>query len=248
MTVITRTVNSIIEDAYKLIGMFSEDLPLAGGRITEGLNTLQLIADEFASKPIKIAWDSTITFNTVVDQREYIFSKAAGADVDSHRLVSLKYITVQDGDFEYPVEIQPDEYFFNRNISKTRISRPQQVYLQNFLDTATDSEGSKLVFFTKPDKIYTVTVKAKFVLDVLTLNQPLDQVPRYYHRFMIYALARALHDKFPGSVLSANAQATYLQLLDNINSATDIDTVADTGSALKGNRRGLTKSRFLNGC
>jgi hypothetical protein len=247
MTIITRTVNTIIEGAYKLIGVFSEDRALEGGRVTEGLGLLQEILDGYAAVDTRIAWDSTLTFNLVIGQREYTFSKAGTADVNSNRIVELKYITLQDGDILYPVNIQPDEIYFNRTISLTNSFRPENAYYQNALDTSNDVEESKIVFFSLPDKTYPCTIKAKFVLDAVELNQPLDEVPSYYHRFLKYALGRSLNDHYPGSTWDVKKENEYKFLLENITNASDVNLESRAGVTFKSPTVGYSYSRLLSG-
>jgi hypothetical protein len=248
MTIITRTVNTIIEGAYKLIGVFSEDRALEGGRVTEGLGLLQEILDHYASVDTRIAWDAPLTFNLVIGQTEYTFSKSGAADVNSNRIVELKYITIQDSDYNYPVIIQPDEYYFNRRIALNVSARPVEAYFQNALDQANSAEESKIIFFSKPDETYTCVIKAKFVLDAVSLSQPLDEVPTYYHRFLKYALARSLNDSYPGSTWDIKKENEYKMMLENIINASDINLETRTGAALKANYRGGSLSEFLNGC
>lgn len=248
MTLITRTVNTLIEGAYKLIGVFSEERPLEGSRITEGLEYLQEILDHYASNDTRIAWDDTLTFNLVIGQQEYTFSKDGGADVNSNRIVDLKYITIQDGDFSYPVIIQSDELWYYRKRKLNNTERPQQAFLQNALNQGTSSEESKIFFFSKPDKTYTCLIKAKFILNAVALSQPLDEVPNYYHRFLKYALGRTLNDHYPGSTWNQKKEDTYTQLLENITNASDVSLDSRTGIALKAYRRGTSLADFLNGC
>ncbi|GAF81165.1 unnamed protein product, partial [marine sediment metagenome] len=179
---------------------------------------------------------------------EYTFSKAPGADVNSNRIVNLKFINIPDGDFSYPVIIQPDEYFFNRKRATDRSFRPEEAYFQDALDQANNAEESKIIFFSKPDKTYQCTIKAKFVIDVVSLSQPLAEVPKYYFNFLKYALARSLNDIYPGTVWTDKKERKYIQLLTDITDASDINLETRTGIALKQNRRGTSLSGFLNGC
>lgn len=241
MAVITRTVNSIIEGAYKIIGLYSEDRAIDGGRTTEALYYLNSLLDQYASNQTRIAYDSRLSFNLVAGQNKYIISKVVGADVDSNKIAHIKYVTITDGDFTWPVEIQPDDFYFTnmRNLNQT--GRPNQVYFQN------EVQGTKLVFFTKPDKVYQCDIKGKFVLDAVELSQPLDEVPAYYHMFLEYALARILHVHYAGSNWDQVRDDEYMRLLNSISDASDMDLSVTTGSSLKNLRDSYTRGDFLNG-
>lgn len=247
MTNITRTVNTIIEGAYKLIGIYSEDRALSGQLTTEGLESLQEILDHFAATDTRIAYNSELNFNLTIDKAEYTLSKEAGADINSNRIVELKYVVLTDGDFDYPVKILSDEYYFNRKRQVTSTGRPVRVYLQNEVDTVNSAEVSRLVFFTLPDKAYSCTVKAKFVLDAVSLSQPLDEVPNYYHRFLKYALGRELSSEYPGSEWDNLKEKKYIEMLENITNASDVDLTARTGPELLKYGRGDSLGDFLSG-
>ncbi len=240
MTVITRTVNTIIENAYKLIGLYSEDRALEQSRTTEGLYLLNALLDHYASNDKRIAYNSLLSFNLVIGQTTYSFSKKVGASVDSNRIVDLKYIILEDDDKNYPVNIQPDQFYFN-NIRKTNvINRPIDAYFQN------DIDESRIIFFTKPAKAYPITLKAKFVIDAVELSQPLDEVPAYMHLFLGYALGRILHDHYPGSVWTSTQEAQYQEMLANIINAADTSLESFSGIALTHYNRGISREDFLS--
>lgn len=241
MPLITRTSNQIIENAFKIIGLFAEDIALENGRMVEGLYNLNILLSQYASSPEKIAYNSNITFNLVPNQREYSISKAIGADVNSNRLVSIKYLTLKSNDIIYPVDITDDEFYINRTRTDTFKTLPRQCYLQN------EIEGSIIVFFQIPDQVYECRIKGKFTIDEVELSQVLDEVPNYYHGFLEYALAKQLHSKYKGSSWDANDEETYRSMLNDIKTYSDIDNVSETGSALNKCYYGDRRSAFFGG-
>lgn len=241
MTEITRTVNEVIENAYKIIGEFSEDNPLTQDKTVDALKLLNQLLDSYASTPARIAYDSLLTFNLVIDQTDYIFSRAIGADVDSDKIIRIKYITLKNADVIYPVHLDPDEVFFNNIRDENRSHRPRNAYFQNQM------EGSKLVFFTKPDVAYECTIKAKFIIDEVTLNTPLIQIPANYHRFLNYALAKELNSHFEGSIWDNKREQIYQTELRQVSDYSDLDLTARTGAALKPYTRGVSRGEFFSG-
>ena len=220
------TVNKLIEGSFKRIGLFSEDQPLGNGKTTEGLFYLSALMDEFANSPERIAYYSTVQFNLVPGQREYTFSKQLGADVNSQRIVELKFVNIENNDVIYPVEITEDALFLNRSRTDTQTCLPSKCYLQNKVGTST------LVFFTLPDIAYECTVKAKFVLDHPTLNSELDEVPESYYLFLELALGRSLKGIYRGAIWTQDHEREYMAKLNNVTQASDTDMVSDAGSAL----------------
>ena len=242
MSEITTTSNAIIEDAYKLLGMFSEDRPLSGGRITEGLKTLNFLLKHFESSTPAIAYQEVLSFQVIGGKQEYTFSTAAGADVDSRKIVELNFVNIEDSSFSYPVAVKSDVYFF-RSVRQLHLTgRPTECYLQN------SPETSRIVFFSIPDKNYNCNIKAKFVLEQVELSEPIDEVPASYQLFLIYALAKLLHSKFPGSLWTVDNENDYKDAKSNISSSSDLNFNITTGAFLKnGGSSTSTYGGFLGG-
>ena len=231
MPEITRITNDIIEGAYKIIGVFSEESNLPQHRIIEGLDYLNKLLDQFASSSVKIAYNDTITFPLVVGQTSYEISNKVGADVSSNPLVIMRFVTLQDGDIVFPLEVIPDNIFFNRRRDTTLTGTPSQVFLQNAVDE------SNLNFVIKPDKAYSCVVKGKFVLNHVSLNQPINQIPASYHLFLELALGRILRGVYPGSDWSASDESNYTVMKKDLESANDLDVISITSSSLMLNKR-----------
>jgi len=240
MTEITRTSNTIIEKAYKLIGIFSSERALSKGDVNEGLNTLNALLDNYSSNNTKIAYDKQLTFPVTAGKQRYTFSTAIGADVDSQRIVNLKFINLEDANFLYPVDIVADVIYYRRAQALNATCRPVQAYFQN------ENEQSFIFFFTKPEIDYSCTIKAKFMIDKVSLNQPLAEVPGYYHDFLAYAVARNLQDVFDGSSWNDKKEAKYKELLKDVIGATDLDFNIKTGAMLKAGR-GYNDGRIMRG-
>lgn len=222
----TRTANELIEEAFKIIDIFSEERNLSGKRLKEGLDLLNALLSSYRSAPQLIAYDSTITFNLVAGQRQYEISEEVGADVTSNPLARLKFVTLEQDNLQHPVGIVPDNMFYARGIDLDAQRRPTQVFLQN------DVLKSFLNFIIKPDFAYLCTVKAKFVLDDLTLNTDITTIPMYYTLYLSYALARLLHGRYAGSKWDAQDETAFNELKQDVMSVADIDLITETGVAL----------------
>ncbi len=221
-----RTANEIIEGAFKIIGIFSEERNLSGKRLKEGLDVLNELLSTYRASAQLIAYDSTITFNLVVGQRQYEISEEISADVNSNPLVRLKFVTIENDNLQYPIQIAPDNLFYTNGINLNRSRRPTQVFLQQ------DNNASFLNFFVKPELAYLCTVKGKFVLDDLTLNTDITTIPRYYTLYLKSALGRLLHPNYDGSKWDAVDETQYTELKEDVMSVADIDLITETSVAL----------------
>ena len=241
MTLLGRTTNQLIEGAFKILSLYTEDRALGNNRMTEGLFYLNALLSNYASSPSKIAYDSELTFDLVPNQRSYTISKAPGADVDSERLVILKFVRLKNNDTFYEVDITKDSLYFNGVGYESYTGLPSKCFLQN-------SPGfSTLTFFEKPDIAYSCTIKGKFVLAPIELNQSLSIVPNYYYLFLESALARTLASRYKGSTWASNDEAQYQEMLKSLTNISDVNIVADPGALLSGGTGYGTLGDFYSG-
>lgn len=215
----TRNVADLIQKAYRKIGIYSDDRNLDGDKACLGLDTLNELLDEFATSDPLIAYFNTLQFNLIPNQREYVLSKAVPYDVESNRIIKLKWMILNYSNLNYPIRIREDIDFYQVHRNTDVKTIPFEVFLQNTID-----EKSKLFFFQIPDKDYECTVKAKFVIEKFnSLSDPITNVPAYYYRFLQYAVAHALKDDFTANTWDEGKQRTYDNLKCNIEKASDID-------------------------
>lgn len=227
------TPNYIIEEAFKLIGVYTEfQGSLPGNRLAEGINLLNSIIETYGCQSNMIAYDDLLTFNLVVGQREYVLA-TSGGDVVSNRLVDIQYVTITRDDIQRPVDIVSKKYYYERPINLSLQGCPVSLFLQN--QDGANRGSSKLVFLIKPDYAYSCTIVGKFVLSYLTLGSNIINVPDYYLEFLKYSLADYLKDRYPGSLWDKKKQDKLDFLSRSIQSMTDIDISSKTGVALNNN-------------
>jgi len=224
-----RTANAIIQEAFKIISVFSEESNLPGKRLKEGLDILNNLLSGYRSSAQLIAYDDVITFNLVVGQRQYEISNEVGADVTNNELARLKFITIEKDNIQYPIKYDDDNSFYESPINLLDQRMPTRAFLQNGI------KKSFINFLVLPDYAYLCTIKGKFVLSDLTLNTDITTVPRYYTNYLEYAVAQLLHGRYPGSKWDANDDAMLNKLEQNVMSVADIDLSTNTGSALLNN-------------
>lgn len=238
----SRTTNQIIEGAYKIIGIFTEDSSIGGKRITEGLYYLNALLDELEGSPEEIAYYDNLIFNLVAGQRTYSISRDLGADVTANKITEFKSVSLLSGEINYPVKILDEQYLNGSYYQNTTRALPQYCYTNNSVS------ASEITFFTIPDKIYECRVTGKFVLSNLNLSENISNVPGYYHLFLEYSLARVLADHFPGSLWTPKMEQRYDDMRENIIAKADMNTVVDLDNRLVGKYYNSGHGRFLSGC
>lgn len=220
------TVNDLIQRAYRVIGVKSDDRNLSDYESTEGLDVLNELLDSYFADPYLIAYDAEVQFNLVVGQKSYEFSQLGTADVTSNKITHLKKCVLEYSDVSYPVEITKDFIDWDKRRVITRQGRPYQCYLQN------ENFKSLLIFNILPEQPYVCKIKAKFALDNVSLNTDLEQVPVYYIRFLRYALARELSSSFPGAIWDQLREIRYSEALASIKSKSDKDLLQSASCAM----------------
>ena len=230
-------VNKLIEQSFKTAGLFTQDQRIEGSRIVEALDYLNEIIDEFSTSPILIAFYDTITFAMTAGKASYVLSQAVGADVNAHRLVQLKYAVVTYSGNRYPVKVITDYDYYSVIYNTSSQSRPAGVFLQNGLDSS-GNEESTLTFIRAPDINYDCEIKGKFVLNPLSLNTNITNVPKNYRKFLRYALARELSMIYLPENWTSEHESIYKRLLGSLKNSSDIQTSLELPVGLERNYRG----------
>lgn len=228
----TVTPNVIIDRAFRLIGVASDDRNLPGERVQEGFDLLNALVDEFSSESSMIPYETSLSFNMVIGQDVYEISNLVSADITSNPLVTLSFVRLEDLDLKYPVGIvEPVTEWSNRkNVNLT--GRPRQVYVTR------EVNKSFLNFREKPDKNYATELFGKFILDNLTLSTDISNLPPRYNLFLEYALARLLTSRYPGSVWNELSEKKYNEMLESGANSNDKELNVITSNALlQSNRR-----------
>lgn len=233
----TANVNKLIEQSFKTAGLFTQDQRIDGSRIVEALDYLNEIIDEFSTSPILIAFYKTLTFTMIANQASYVLSQAVSADVSSHRLIQLKYAVVTYTGNRYPVQVITDDEYYNLVYNSSSSGRPLGVFIQNGLDSS-GNEQSTLTFIRAPDIAYGCEIKGKFVLNHLSLNTNITTVPKYYLKFLRYALAKELALIYMPNNWTPSHEEEYAKLLSSLTNSSDIQTALVLPAGLERTNRG----------
>lgn len=228
----TVTPNIIIERAFRLIGIASDDRNLPGERVQEGFDLLNALVDEFSSESSMIPYETSLSFNMTAGQDVYEISNLGSADITSNPLVSLSFIRLEDLDIKFPIGIieSVTEWTNRKNVNLT--GRPRQVYVTR------EVNKSFLNFREKPDKAYSTELFGKFILDNLSLSTDIPNLPPRYNLFLEYALARLLASRYPGSIWNDLSEKKYNEMLESASNSNDKELNVITSTALlQPNRR-----------
>ena len=228
----TRTVNKLIEQAYKKAGLYTQDKIVQGYKVTEALDALNDVLDENSADSSYVAFYDVVTFPLVPGQSTYVVGTEVGDDVIHNRIVELKHMVLLTTGTRYPVEITSDYAYYSALYYESATGRPTTVFMTNSIGKTT------LKFIVKPDIAYDCEMKVKSILSNLTLNTDITNVPPYYFQYLKYALAKELALEYMPENWTAHHEARFQRLEHHLRTMADIDTDLRVSSALIGRRQG----------
>jgi hypothetical protein len=206
-----RTINDLITQALYQTGEYAVGEDIDGYAIQTGLNLANEWLDDLARAGANIPYLSTVSFDMVIGQESYSVSDITNADVDSDRIVDLVYATYTLSEsLEYPIQIVDRSSYYNNFRITTTQSRPNIVFLENQV------QESLIKFYPKPDQAYPITLKVKQMIDRFELNDVIDEIPDFFHKFLRYSLVREFVRFFPSTNWSEQEEFDYQEMRNGV--------------------------------
>ena len=109
--------------------------------------------------------------------------------------------------------------------------------LPRFVITFPNTNYVSLRLYPAPSQYFQFFCRGKFQLPVLTSNDDLSLVPEYWHLYFLYAVAKQVaYFKGRGSAWTPDLEATYRELKDNMEGASEVNLsiMGDEQSLLNG--------------
>lgn len=222
----SRTVNDIINNALYLIAAISPDRIPPASMVSRGLYLLNDMLDSFSSLGVYIPYIKTLDFTMVPNQGTYSISNIVPADIVANRIVELDFVTVTVQEVSYPVNVVDRAVILNQVRFAQGQTRPGAVYMDK------QDLQTNLTFYPKPDQQYQCQIRAKFMLDRLSLFQVITEVPPHYYKFLRYALARELRSYYPSSSWDEIKENEYQMMLKNVKAAPEINILINPDGLL----------------
>lgn len=209
------SVVRLIERAYELIGVKAEQDNLETFRQTKGLEVLRARLAAFSSDPTKLPYRTTISFNTVAAQE--VYEIGVGKAIDSTRLIAIAYLTIRDSNVIDPLlQLDAETYWNNRRLTDSR-AKPTSFFLIQEL------EATKIILLPTPSSVHEITVVGKFELPLVSTSSDIEDIlPANWDQFLIYDVAKHLVNDFPSSVWDGKMQQTYVELIKDIRTVSDV--------------------------
>lgn len=226
MTQDTRTTNDIINNAFYFLGEVTPDVIPSASLVARGLFLLNNILDSFSRLGVYIPLIKEINVQLNPGQATYVISNIVPADFNFNRIVELDFVILTLENINFPVRIVDRAVVLNGIRYPTILQRPGEVYIDR------QELQTNIVFYPAPDLAYQCSIRAKFMLNRLSLFQVITEVPPYYYDFLITALARKLYDYYPSTQWTPKKEEDYQMMLKDIKAAPEINLLIQPDALL----------------
>lgn len=223
MAQITRTTNEVITNALFLIGELGVGETPDAFMLETGLEIINELLDKWASDSIYIPFLTTLNFNFVVGQDTYSISDIiSGTDIVADRVVDLSFANyiVQPTASEpivYPLRIINKATYYNIVRLNNLLTRPGFIFLNK---QATESFVTVYPF---PDQPYPASIQVKAMLNNLSQQSTLAQLPPNYYGLMKYSVGRKFISYYPSANWPTTNEDEYQDYYNTIKNANETD-------------------------
>ena len=219
MTQVTRLTNDLVIRAAKLINIFEVDNFIDTPKMTDGIESLNIVLDSFQSGGIELPFREIISFDMAIGVGDYNFGYSSSEVItNSKTLTQLNNVQIQfDTQAKFDVRIVNVQQYNYEILTEVGNTIPEICYLQR------TPEFSTVKFYPFPDKSFTCRVNGKFAIEHVQKNQHLDSLPPYAYKFLSYAVARELSSIYPSSSWDVKREKEYETMLEHFRASNDID-------------------------
>lgn len=219
MTQITRTSNDLVIRALKLINIYEVDGFIDSPKVTEGIESLNILLDSFQSDGISIPFRKDIVFEMTQGVKDYYFGYSPTLSLASEfTLTQPDYVQLKYNDetiYNIIISNVNEEKKYTQFITTATI--PERVFFQR------NNEYSQLEFYPAPDRDYECTVTGKVALTKIEKGQLLNGLPPYAYKFLTYAVGKELAMIYPSTSWDVVREKELQKMMGSFKSSNDID-------------------------
>lgn len=222
MPQVTRTTNDAIIGALYLIGELGVGETPDDFMLSTGLEIINEILDGFAADSIYIPYLTTLNFNMVIGKDTYSVSDIVPADINADRIVDLSFANyvvqpLASEPIVYPMKIINKATYNNVVRLQNLLARPGFIFLNK------QATESFLTVYPAPDQPYPAIVQCKVMINSLTANQDLTDLPPFYYGFFKYAIGREFRSYYPSANWNETAEEKYQDYISTLKNANETD-------------------------
>lgn len=181
------TVREFVAQAYDLISANSPTVPLHGNDLSRGIRILNQLLQSYASTGLMITVSKTVTTLLTIGQRDVVCGSPTFVptpEITDGRLANLENAWLLLNGVTYPMIIESRAEF----LSAWKFDPLQS--LPRFIMVFPEVEVTRLRIYPAPSQAFELYLRGKFQLSELTSNDTMSDLPLYYQRYLLFALAR----------------------------------------------------------
>ncbi len=228
MAFYTQTAKQFVKDAYQLISASSPTVPLQGDDTEKAIHFMNDLLKSYSSSSLMLTIARKINFTINIGQSFVTFADPdylPAPTIAQGRLTNLERAWLELDGVDYPLINEDRGVFFGSYKYEPQLGLPRFVILTNDLDFTT------MQFYPGPSQQYNVFVYGKFELGYISENSNMASLPRYYQRFLKFAVARDLaFYKGRSSAWTEKLENMYKEAEDNMESVSTMDLVIDSAN------------------
>lgn len=195
---IVPTTNQLIINSLYLLGELGVGETPDSFMLSSGLELLNELLNKFCSDSIYIPYLYTLDFTLEQGKDTYSASDIVPADFDISRIIDLSFANYQipstgDTAVVYPIRIISKATYYGVVRQTNLQSRPGFIFLNK------QANESFVVFYPIPDQAYPCQLQLKLMLQSLSSQDDLSQLPPQAYGFLKYALARKFLSYYPSN-------------------------------------------------
>lgn len=223
MPQVVRTVNELIVNSLYLTGELGVGEEPDAFMLTTGLDLINEILDKLSSDSIYIPFLTTINSVFTPDKDTYSISDMLiGADISADRIVDLSFanysVPASNGtQLIYPLRIITKAEYWNVVRQSNLTTRPGFIFLNK------QAYESFITVYPVPDQPYPFSIQVKSMINLLTNQDTLGELPPNYYGFLKYALGRKFNQIYPSSNWTAQAEQEYQDYYESLKNINETD-------------------------
>lgn len=230
MPQVTKTVEQLITNSLFLLGELGVGELADAFMLSSGLEILNEQLTKYAADSIYVPFITELSFNFVATKPTYSISDIITADVTSNRIIDLAYAnyTVPSAGqgIIYPLQIINKAQYFGVTRLLPLNTRPGFIFLDK------QSLESFITVYPAPDQPYPCLLGVKSMIDSLSANQDLSELPPFYYGMLKYSLAREFRSYYPSGNWNETAEETYQDYMSTIKNSNETDVTVRPSAIL----------------
>lgn len=217
MAQVIRTTNDLIINSLYLTGELGVGETPDAYMLSTGLELINEILGKLSADSIYLPYIKNIGFIMVPGKSTYTISDMVPADIVSDRIVDLQLANYSVQSVNYPLRIISEANFYNMVTLDNLQARPGLIFFRN------DDLFSEIRLYPAPDQPYPCALRVKIMLNKLSQQDTLNELPDFYYGFLKYALGRKFISYYPSANWPAQNEQEYQDYYDILKNANPTD-------------------------